>query len=325
MKKLKSFLKYSSITIVVIAAAITFIIVRFLYRNDAPMISGEVEYGVPYKNELKADLYLPTKVVFDKSPVLLYLHGGAWIRGSKTAINFNRFNGAVNTLREKGYTIVAADYSLAGKTKQVFPESIYDVYDAIEWIKDNSSKYNLDTTNLGLLGESAGAHIAMMAAFPAKTLQPEKYKKTDFNYLIDVYGPNDLTDVYHGKALETIDATLRKVSKIFGSEFNIKEYVFGFDPSKDSVRTNELLQKFSPINIIAEDKIPVLIIHGNADQIVPVKQSITLQQKMDDLKIPNELHVLDSVDHNFRKANQSQLDSVQVWISDFAVSHYKNR
>ena len=316
------FLKYSIVGSLVLFLAVAFFIVRFLYKNDAPIISGDVERGVPYKNDLKLDIYFPTKKVFEKSPVVLYLHGGAWIRGSKDAINFNRFNGAVNTLRDGGYTIIAPDYSLAGKTKTVFPDCILDVYDAIEWVKSSASKYELDPGNIGLLGESAGAHIAMMVAFSPTTLQPEIYNKTRFNYLIDVYGPNDLTDVYRGKTLEKIDSTLKRVSKIFGSEFNIKEYVFGFDPSKDSVRAGELLNKFSPINVIEKTRMPVLVIHGKSDQIVPVHQSVTLKQKMDELGISNEIHLMDSVDHNFRKASREQLDSVQTWISDFVMRSY---
>ena len=325
MKWLKSFLKRTTIVVAVIALAIGVMITVFLFRNKAPILSGDVKRGIVYKNDLKLDIYLPTKTVFERSPILFYVHGGAWIRGSKAAINFNRFNGAVNTLRDKGYTIIAPDYSLAGKTKTVFPDCVLDLYDAIGWTKHNASVYNLDTTNLGIIGESAGAHIAMMAAFPKTTLIPGKYSKTDFNYLIDVYGPNDLTDLYRGRTVEEIDATLRKVSKIFGSEFNIKSYVFGFDPSKDSVRANDLLTRFSPINFIDQDKIPVLIIHGKRDQIVPVEQSIVLKRKMDELGIHNEIHLLDSVDHNFRKASREQLDSTQVWISDFVVSHYKAR
>ena len=323
MRKVIAILKYTSITLMVVLLILVVITTNFLFKSKAPIIEGSVEYGIRYKNELELDLYRPTKNVFNTSPVVFFIHGGAWIRGTKAAINFNRFNGAVNTLRENGYTIICLDYSPAGKSKSVFPECILDVYEAIEWTKQNASLYDLDTTNLGILGESAGAHIAMMIAFSETTLQPEKYKKTKFNYLIDVYGPNDLTDIYHGQAVEKIDASIKKVSKIFGSEFNIKEYVFGFDPSKDSVRANELLTRYSPINFVQENKTPILIIHGKKDQIVPVEQSLILNSKLDSLKIPNEMYLMDGVDHNFLHANREQKDSTQKLISDFVVRNYK--
>ena len=314
---MRSFFKYSVITTIIAVVTIAILIAAFLFQNKAPIISGKVEYGIEYKNDLSLDLYLPTKKVFDTSPVIFYIHGGAWIRGTKAAINFNRFNGAINTLRENGYTIVAPDYTVAGKTKSVFPECVLDIYEAVEWTKKSAEKYELDTTNMGLLGESAGAHIAMMVAFPDTTLQPEKYKKTKFNYLIDVYGPNDLADIYNGQTLKKIDSSLRRVSKIFGSEFNIKEHVFGFDPSKDSLRTKELLDKFSPINVVAQNKVPVLIIHGVKDQIVPVEQSVMLKKKLDELGIESEMHLMDGVDHNFLKATTAQMEEVQRWVEGF--------
>ena len=316
-------LKYTSIGIIAVLFILAVVTTNFLFKNKAPVISGDVEYSIQYKNELKLDLYRPTKSVFNTSPVVFFIHGGAWIGGTKTAINFNRFNGAVNTLREKGYTIICPDYSLAGEGKNVLPESVLDVYEAIDWTKKNASRYGLDTTNLGILGESAGAHIAMMIAFSGTTLEPEKYKKTKLNYVIDIYGPNDLTDIYHGQTVEKIDASIKKISKIFGSEFNIKEYVFGFDPSKDSVRASELLYRFSPINIVKENTTPILIIHGKADQIVPVEQSMILKSKLDSLKIPNQMHLIDGVDHLFRNANREQKDSTQAWISEFIIRCYK--
>lgn len=323
MRKAKKILKYTAIFIIGVTLVLVLVTTNFIFSNKAPIVSGEIEYGIVYKNGLALDIYQPTKNVFEKSPIIVYVHGGAWIRGTKTAINFNRFNGAINTLRDQGYTIICPDYSLAGEGRSVFPACILDIYDAIEWTKENASRYSLDTANIGLLGESAGAHIAMMIAFPDTTLQPAKYPKTNFNYLIDVYGPNDLTDIYHGKALETIDVSLRKVSRIFGSEFNIKEYVFGFDPNKDSVRATALMHQYSPINIVTKRETPVLIIHGRNDRIVPVQQSITLKSKLDSLTIPNEIYLMDSVDHSFIYATREQRDSVQLLITNFVVKNYK--
>lgn len=323
MRRLIKFLKYLSVGALAVALLVTLFVVGFIYKNKAPIIEGHVEYGIRYRDELKLDIYQPTKERFDASPIVFFIHGGAWIRGTKASINFNRFNGAVNILRDKGYTIICPDYTPAGNGRSVFPQCILDIYDAIEWTKQHASTYKLDTTNMGLLGESAGAHIAMMIAFAEKSILPDTYTKDRFNYLIDVYGPNDLTDIYHGYAVETLDASLRKVSHLFGSEFNIKEYVFGFDPAKDSVRAGQLLNTYSPINIVYQNKTPVLIIHGKSDRIVPLKQSLILKGKLDSLNVTNEMHLLNGVDHNFLHATAAQMDSTQGWISDFVIRHYR--
>ena len=107
------------------------------------------------------------------------------------------------------------------------------------------------------------------------------------------------------------------------SDFSLKKYVIGFDPLEDSVKTYELLNKFSPINHLGQMKIPVLIIHGKNDQVVPVEQSMILKNRLDELAISNEIHLLDNVDHNLINASRQQLDSTQVWISDFVTRYYR--
>ncbi len=323
MTKLKSFLKYAGAIIFVLGLALASIIAYFLFKNNAPLLSGEVKYGIPYKDELKIDLYAPTKKIFEQSPVIIYVHGGAWIGGTKGAINFNRFNGAVNNLREKGYAVVCPDYTLANKEKSSFPDCILDIYDAIEWTKKNAVDYQLDTTNLGLWGESAGAQIAMMIAFADTTMAPKTYKKTKFNYLVDVYGPNDLASLYHGGTIEKLNATINRFTKLFGNEFDISQYVFGFDPLKDTVRAKDVLSRYSPFRLLKRNTFPTLIIHGDKDKVVPISQSLVMRTKMDSLDIPYELHALEGMDHSFIGATQSQRDSTQKWIEDFVVRNYQ--
>lgn len=324
LKKLLSFFKYTTIGIVALFLLLVAGITYFMFRYHAPITSGTIEFGVPYKDDLKLDIYTPTQTIYKKSPVVFYIHGGAWIIGNKITINNGRFNGAANTLREKGYTIISPNYTLAEKQKSPFPECILDIYDAIQWTKQHAELYNLDTCNMGLFGESAGAHIAMMIAFPSTTLAPEKYKKTSFNYLIDVYGPNDLEGIYHSELAMKLDSTLTKLPPSLRARFDLKQYLFGFDPSRDSVKVKEMFAKYSPMHFLNPAIPPVLIIHGTKDQIVPVEQSIVLKSKLDQLAIPNEMHLLDNVNHGFIHSNQQQADSTQAWIANFVLKHYKS-
>src|SRR5689334_237454 len=99
--------------LLIFAVAFLFALSYFVVSNGAPIITGKVIRNIEYKPGLKLDVYTPTKQVYDKTPVVIYIHGGAWISGLKEGLNFNRFNQAANHLREAGYAIVSINYTLA--------------------------------------------------------------------------------------------------------------------------------------------------------------------------------------------------------------------
>lgn len=321
-KRAKKIIKNIFIFSVLLTLLLVLWVAYFFVKNDAPLISGEMEYGVAFKEGLELDVYLPTKQVYEEAPVMFYIHGGAWITGNKITVNNSRFNGAVNKLREAGYAIISPNYTLAEVGKSPFPACILDIYDAIEWTKSNAARLHLDTANIGLLGESAGGHIAMMIAFPDTSLVPEKYAKTNFNYLIDVYGPNNLEGIYKSKLVDSLDALIQKIPEHFRDNFDMKKQIFGFNPSEDSLKADKIVRMYSPYFMLGNYKKPTLIIHGKDDSIVPVKQSTDLKARLDSLKIENEMHLLEGVNHAFRGATQAQNDSVQNWIYDFVIRHY---
>ncbi len=295
----------------------------FFIANEAPIIKGKLDYNIEYKEGLFLDVYQPTTVVYEKTPVVIYVHGGAWIGGSKMTVNNNRFNKAFNTLREQGYAIVSPDYTVADEFKSPFPACITDVEDAIAWIKLNAETYNFDLDNLGIFGESAGGHIAMMIAFPDTAYYALDYQDTPFNYVIDVYGPTDLEGIYKSELADSLDKIVQELPAPIASNLNIAPRIFGFDPKTDTIRAQGVMRTYSPIHFLGRKIPPVLIIHGNEDQVVPLNQSLLLKKHLDSLNIPSEMHILDKVNHGFIGANEAQMAEVQTWISDFILSHYK--
>ncbi|MDP5138974.1 MAG: alpha/beta hydrolase, partial [Spirosomaceae bacterium] len=176
---LQGFLKKSGVAILLFFLALGAWIAYFLLTTEPPITQGEVLYGVEYKNGQTLDIYQPTKQVYDKTPVVFFIHGGAWIGGRKESINMTRFSGAVNMLRESGYAVISPEYTLAEEGKSPFPDCINDIADAVEWTRANAETYKFDVNNFGIFGESAGGHIAMMNAFPDSVSYSETYKKVD--------------------------------------------------------------------------------------------------------------------------------------------------
>lgn len=320
---LKGFLKKSGIALLLIVLLPTIWFGYFIFKNDAPIIKGEVLYGIPYKDGLSLDIYTPTKIIYKKTPVVFFIHGGAWIGGRKESINVNRFNGAINQLRESGYAIVSPEYTLAEEGKSPFPACINDVSDAVAWVKSKAEVYNFDLENLGIFGESAGAHIAMMNAFPKEVSFNDTYEKTVFNYVVDVYGPTQLEGIYHSKLADSLDVILTKLPETISAKFNVANYLFGFNPKEDTVRANGIMKLYSPINYVNRKVPPVLIIHGTGDIVVPFEQSLLLIETLCKLNAKTEFHSLENVNHAFIGATDEQRDDTQRWIVDFIKRQYR--
>lgn len=301
-------------TLIVSVPIIVFVGKFFI--DEAPITKGNLEIGVEYKPGLDLDIYYPTQNKFDQAPVVLFVHGGAWIGGRKESINVNRFNGAVKTLRNEGYYVLSPTYTLATADSGPFPYCINDVYDVLDWIKENASHYSFDLNNVGIFGESAGGHIAMMLAYASSDSLPFR-----LNYVVDVYGPSELNGIYHNATVDSVNALIQHLPKRYRQSFDITRMLFGFDPEEDTVRTNNYLNNYSPINYVTSSAPATLIIQGNEDIIVPMSQSIILQKRLDSLEVENEFHLLDQVHHGFFGATDQQKEMVQTWISAFVLRH----
>lgn len=296
----------------------------FFIANEAPIMKGEVFHHVEYKNHLGLDIYMPTNEIYQRHPVVLFFHGGGWIGGSKEAINVNRINGAINQLRENGYAIISVDYRLATRERSSFPYCIIDAYDAIKWLEDQAGIYSFDTNNVGLMGESAGAHIAMMTAYAeVEDFSPGSKSNIHINYVVDFYGPTHLDSLYHTQRPDSLRSIVEKMPS--GLRAHLTEQIFGFDPEEDSATAQDFMHRYSPIVYLHKDIAPTLIIHGQLDKICPLLQSEMLQAKLTELDIDHEYHVITGMHHAFNGASKEQKALAQIWIVDFIKRHYQSQ
>lgn len=128
--------------------------------HDNSDIIKDVAYaGQRSANSQKLDLYLPhiSASKHRLSPVLVYVHGGAWTRGDKNRLKLKQ----VEAYRSKGIVVAALNYRLGPQNK--FPDNINDLTTAAEWLSKNISRYGGDPQNMIIVGHSAGAHLIAMA------------------------------------------------------------------------------------------------------------------------------------------------------------------
>ncbi len=107
--------------------------------------------------ELRGDLYLPDGP--GPHPALVTVHGGGWARGSRLAQrHWGRY------LSARGYAVFAASYRLFRPGRPTYPAAVHDVRAAVQFVRHKAAGINVDPNRIGLMGDSAGAHLAALVA-----------------------------------------------------------------------------------------------------------------------------------------------------------------
>jgi acetyl esterase/lipase len=206
--------------------------------------------------KLVGDLYLPKGRA--KAPVLVAVHGGGWQIGNR---QFYRYWGLF--LARAGYAVFAIEYRL-GKPG-TYPAAVYDTKAAIQFVRAKAAEFDLDPDRIGVIGDSAGAHLASLVALAGD--QYTSAYRDDANAavpanvkcVIGFYG------VYDMHAQWTHDLASRPNDKIV-------EKFLGVSPMQD----RRVYFDASPISYATVDhnQIRFLLIHGTDDDIVdPSSQS----------------------------------------------------
>ena len=200
-----------------------------------PGVITTSEKGVP----LSMDIYRPPQV--GKYPAIVVIYGGAWRSGSPAQnTEFNRY------MAIQGYTVFAIDYRHAPQYR--FPAQLDDVRAALAFIRQHAAEYEADPERVALLGRSAGAHLAMLAAYQLAALPVRA--------VVSYYGPTDLTDGYANPPRPD-PLNIRAILEAF----------LGGGPA-------ELPQQYriaSPISYVRRSLPPTLLVYGGRDHVVQVR------------------------------------------------------
>lgn len=239
--------------------------------------------GTP-ERDLYLDVYLPESVGDEPLPVILFLYGGGWEKGNRH--QFRRFG--LRDYPRNGFALVTADYRYLQEA--VFPAQIEDVLSAIQWIRDSGDTYGLDANRIGVMGPSAGGHLAALAG---TINRPEDAARigaglapANVQAVVDYFGPTDFlaADEQLPAGEKPWSAPDSSVSRLIGAL--LKE-------------APEQVQLANPIAYVDGSEPPFLIIHGEADRIVPLGQSEMLQEALIAVGVDSELVIVTRGGHGF--------------------------
>lgn len=235
---------------------------------------------VVYSDGLKLDLYYP-KQVNDKNPIVISIFGGGWISGFKT----DKFVPPMIQPINEGFIVAVPDYTLS--LDAPFPQSVIDIKKCIAFLRSHSDLYKIDTNNITLWGESAGAHLALEAGL---------VENSHFDLALDTRVKNIIA-MYAPSNPLTINAQAEKLG-ILDTARSDKDTVFGIYMGKnyDDERQMNLASPIKQIN----DHMPNIILeHGTKDALVPYLQSVEFFNKAKE-KYPDShvtLSIYDGLQH----------------------------
>jgi acetyl esterase/lipase len=242
--------------------------------------STHVYKKTPKGLSIEADVY---RVQDDKvRPILLWLHGGGLIYGSRKELRQERLQDYIRA----GYTVVAADYRLAPESK--LPEIVGDVKDALAWVHKNIKLLKGDARLIGAVGHSAGGYLAQtLGTLPA----PPKA-------LVSFYGYGKITSPWYAEkstyyngfpkvradtAAESLGQS--EIEKSSGELNRSQYYIYlrqsgtwpqgvsgGRDPRTDAA----WFAPYEPAQRVSRSFSPTLFLHGKRDADVPVQESETM-------------------------------------------------
>jgi acetyl esterase/lipase len=240
--------------------------VRGFARGDVVIRRG-VEFAKPAGVPLTVDIYRPAAA--GPHPVLVQIYGGAWQRGSpELSSSF------ASWFASRGYVVFAIDYRHAPEAK--WPAQIEDVRVALGWILAHAGEYQADSSRIALIGRSAGAQLALVAAYQAG---PSLVRA-----VVSYYGPTDLVEAWRTPPRpDPIDSRA------------VLETYLGDTPDRALLK----YQEASPVSYVGPRVPPTLLVYGSRDYIVAPRFGRELDDRLREAGAKSVLLELPWADHAF--------------------------
>jgi acetyl esterase/lipase len=235
-----------------------------LYTQTKNIVYAETD-GVG----LVLDVFTPTGT--SNGLGIVDVASGAW-HSDRGKIEDHRRAKMFDTFCGKGYTVFAV--RPGSVTKFSLAEMAKHLKQGVRWVKDHASEYKIDPDRLGIVGASAGGHLASLHAVTADDATRVKAAGVFFP-------PTDFTD-FNGEKIDA-NSDLSKVGRIQRFAFPV-----GGAPASASELV-ERLKEISPALLVTDKAPPFLIIHGDADPVVPMVQSEKLLAALQSAGVPAEL------------------------------------
>ncbi len=249
----------------------------------------------------KFDLYMPSDAAeADRFPGIVIIHGGGWVGGDKSN---GREKNIGTTLAQHGYVCMSINYVLAKADRPTWPQHIYDCKTAVQFLRAHADRYQVDRDHIGVIGGSAGGHLAGMGGLtgPESGLEaagPYRNVSGRVQAAVPMYGIYNL--------------------RTWWDRAGVVKYL-GAAEQEDPERWDAA----SPVYQASVDDPPMLLLHGSADKIIPDSQSIELYKTLEKIGVESRLVIVEGAPHSFHL--QPEQRDLRPLVIGFFDKHLKKQ
>jgi acetyl esterase/lipase len=271
--------------------------------TPAPKLSAGQHATVTYCNGERARVTEPT-TLHGPAPAAVYVHGGSWISGNYDTGGF-LINSIGPALAKQGFVVVSVNYRLGPKAR--WPDQIVDVKCAIRYLRANATQLNIDPTEIGAWGQSAGGHLVALlgTAGPSAGWDVGAYpdESSKVQAVVDMAGPSDLLTMGNQ-----------------GDSLAVAESFIGLLGPVPHKKLGADLLSDSPVTYVAPGDPPFLLMHSTDDEIVFPQQSRELSWDLGANRVPHQLMIVEGGGHEFDNPGEQPTEAgITRAIAEFFV------
>ena len=268
----------------------------------------DIVYDRKYGMALTLDVFTPKENANHIG--VIFVSSGGWFSDHNT-INVKFFEKLLN----RGYTVFAVVHG--SQPRFTIPEAVADMNRSVRFIRAHAADYQIDPDRLGITGGSAGGHLSLMQGAAGDEGQkdnadPIERVSSRVQAVACFFPPTDFLN--YGKPGEI--ALGNGVLHDFPSPFEFNVYnpqKKTFERIDDEAKRREIGRQISPLTHVSADDPPTLIIHGDADLLVPIQQAQIFVDKMQEVGAEAKLVVKPGAKHGW----PTLLDDTQLLVDWF--------
>ena len=256
--------------------------------SDMKMVD-DIVYKQVGDQKLALALLPPLNPQTSQAPLMVYIHGGGWSGGDRYNFLRPHLLSVIRELTRRGVVCASIDYRLALPGKATVMDSAADCKDALRFLVANAARFGIDPKKIGLMGSSAGGHLALVtglgqdADYPCDQAiagAPVKVQCVAAFYPRVSFSDPELLEC----TKVPLKQTLAHNERVLGGPLETKK---------------KELHQLSPIELLDPQSPAIFIAHGDQDDILPVSNALAMQHAALTNGVPVEVIICQGAAHCF--------------------------